>query len=222
MKDALMMIALDGGAASGKSTVARILAQSYSLLHVDTGLHYRALTRYCIQEKITAEALESSKMKALEALRLSSLVRENRAYLVLNETLCDETYLKTQVINQQVSAYSAVTTLRRLLCAYQRSLVDLASDKGFKGIVMEGRDIGSVVLPNAPYKFFLYADVHLRAQRRQAEGIADTIEARDAADSQRATAPLTCPVDAIRIDTSVKDVTAVVEEIGSYLPRPLG
>ncbi len=222
MKDPFIIVTLDGGAASGKSSTARFLAQNYALLHIDTGLHYRALTKYLMGKGIAPEALDSKAsngvrmVEVLETIRFSSLVKGNCAYLLLNGELFEEPSLKTPEINSHVSLYAAVPELREALRVYQRSLVDLGKEKGFKGIVMEGRDIGSVVIPEAHYKFFLYADVSLREKRRQAEGICDNIQARDAVDSQRHAAPLMCPPDAVRIDTSLKDLAAVVEEVSSY------
>ena len=227
-----MIITLDGGAASGKSSTGKTLAERYPFLHVDTGLHYRALTRCILEAGIAPEALlqapavlldqqtaaKSSFQRLLSESGLSTHINDRTANLQINRTDFDLPSLKSPEVNAWVSPLASLPELRSFLKDYQRSLVGLAKIKGFSGIVMEGRDIGSAVLPEAQYKFFLVADLKLREERRRLEGLQDDIQKRDASDSQRSMAPLVCPIGAIVLDTSQHDVSAVVEIICRYLP----
>ncbi len=232
MEETFIIITLDGGAASGKSSTGKALAECYPFLHVDTGLHYRALTRCILEKGIVPEALlqspevllhqqkaaKASFRRLLSESVLSTHINGRSATLQINRMDFDLPSLKTPEVNAWVSPLASLLELRSFLKDYQRSLVDLAKIKGFQGVVMEGRDIGSAVLPEAQYKFFLVADLKLREERRRLEGLQDDIQKRDASDSQRSMAPLVCPIGAIVLDTSQHDVAAVVEMICSYLP----
>lgn len=212
MPDAFYIITLDGGAASGKSSTARALAERLHLLHVDTGSHYRAVT-YCLMESGLEPDDPCAIVAALHALELGFALEGNLARLTLRGTPLEAEQLRSEAVNQKVSAFSAIPEIRTHLKDYQRSFVEVAREQGFNGLVMEGRDIGSVILPDAPHKFFIEADPETRAARRAAEGQTDTIAARDAQDSKRKTAPLTCPEGAIRIDTSELSISGVVDKI---------
>ena len=107
--------------------------------------------------------------------------------------------------------------MRSFLLNYQRDQVRLAEEGGFAGVVMEGRDIGSVVLPQAEVRIFLEADTAVRSARRAAEGVRDAIAQRDHADASRATAPLTCPAGAARIDNTQLSLAEVVGQIGQLI-----
>ena len=103
--------------------------------------------------------------------------------------------------------------MRNYLLKYQRSLEDFAQAKGFPGMVVEGRDIGSIVFPNASFKIFLHADEKTRIHRRQKEGQVDPISQRDDLDSTRKLAPLTCPDDALKLNTALLPLDDVVASI---------
>jgi cytidylate kinase len=228
MDETFVILTLDGGAASGKSSTGKALVERYPFLHVDTGLHYRALTLCLLQEGIEPEALLHQKKSAQESFQrllsgiaLSTQINGRTATLQINQLSFDLSSLKSPEVNRWVSPLASLPELRSFLGDYQQSLVGVAKIKGFQGIVMEGRDIGSAILPEAQYKFFLVADVKLREARRRQEGMVDDIQKRDASDSQRTTAPLVCPPGAIVLDTSQHDVKAVVEIICSYLPSDL-
>ena len=235
MDETFILITLDGGAASGKSSTGKALIERYPFLHVDTGLHYRALTRCILEAGIAPGALlqapevlmpvqksaTESFQRLLSKIVLSTHIQDRTATLQIDSQEWSIPSLKTPDINRWVSPLASLPELRSFLRDYQRRLVHLAKIKGFKGIVMEGRDIGSAILPEAQYKFFLVADVELRQARRRQEGLIDDIQKRDASDSQRTMAPLVCPRGAIVLDTSQHDVTAVVEIICSYLPSVL-
>ena len=105
-------------------------------------------------------------------------------------------------MNAVVSNFAAIAEVREFLKNYQRSMREFAAENGFAGLIMEGRDIGSVIFPDANARIFLDADEETRAARRAAEGITDSIKKRDALDRNRKVAPLVCPEGAVRIDTS--------------------
>ena len=121
--------------------------------------------------------------------------------------------LRSPEVNAQVSKFAAIPEVRQKLFAYQRSLADLARDQQYAGLVMEGRDIGSIIFPEAAYRFFLVADEATRAARRAKEGQADSIAARDEMDRTRQAAPLVCPKGATQIDTAHHTLEAVIEKI---------
>ena len=123
--------------------------------------------------------------------------------------------IRTETINRMVSLYAAQPAIRNCLLEYQRSQARVALERGFKGIVMEGRDIGSVVFPDARFRYYLFADPSTRQQRRDNEGLADSVTRRDQIDSSRTQAPLRRPEGSIMIDTGVLGVDAVVGQIRS-------
>lgn len=206
MDNNFLILAIDGGAASGKSSTSRLLADQYHLLHVDTGAHYRALT-FCLLQANIQHTDNAAIQAFLKTVGLHTEVSGNRALIRVNGYLPHEKELKSQSVNSHVSYYSALASLRQALLSYQRNEVCVAKEHAFKGIIMEGRDIGSVVLPEAHFKFYLEAQPEARVLRRQEE--ADTILQRDSIDSTRSTSPLTCPPDAIRIDSTHKTLEQV-------------
>jgi 3-phosphoshikimate 1-carboxyvinyltransferase len=213
-------VTVDGGAASGKSSTSRRLAQAHGLLHVDTGAHYRSLTRALLLAGASADDPASIKA-ALAKLRIGSLVVARQgarsSALTLDGVLPDDADLRTPEVNAAVSKIAALPAVRSFLLEYQRSQVKLASEQGFAGVVMEGRDIGSVVLPDAEVRVFLEADADARAQRRAAEGQADQVTQRDHLDATRKTAPMICPTGAYRLDNTHLPLEAVVAEIGGLI-----
>lgn len=203
-------IAVDGGAASGKSSTSRALSTRFNLMHVDTGAHYRTVALALTQAGITPEnplAVASH----LQTAPLSTVLSGNTARLAINGTAPDDTALRTPEINAVVAPFAALPEVRRFLFDYQRDQVGVARAGGFSGLIMEGRDIGSVILPNADLRLFLEADPVARAARRAAEGRVDSIARRDQLDSSRATAPLSCPPGATRIDSTHLSLEQVVE-----------
>lgn len=208
----LPIITLDGGAATGKSSTARGVAKRLSFLHVDTGSHYRALTFLLSQAGLPPEN-ESGVINFLDQLVLDAKVEKHTAILQANGETLSNRDLRSDAVNKGVSLYSALPCVRQRLLRYQRWHAELAEQSNFHGLVMEGRDIGSVVFPDARYRFFLEADPATRAQRRKSEGWVDSIQDRDQADSQRKTAPMVCPEGAIRIDTGDKTLEEVIDKI---------
>lgn len=206
------IVTVDGGAATGKSSTARGVAEKLHFLHVDTGSHYRAVTLLLIErsvEPVEDETLET----ALQDLNLSARVEGTEAVLVAGGRPVPAEELRSEEVNRSVSSFAALPAVRRRLLRYQRWFRDLAMQEGFGGLIMEGRDIGSVVFPDASHRFFLEADPETRVRRRSEEGQTDSVMERDKADSGRKVAPLLCPEGARRINTGDFTLAQVIEQI---------
>jgi len=215
VSEPFLIVAVDGGAASGKSSLARALAHRFHFLHVDTGSHYRAVTLALLQAGAAPENAPAV-AAALQRLNLATVVEGRAARIALGGKVPEPAALRSPEVNANVSRFAAVPAVRRFLFEYQRRQAEFARARGFAGVVMEGRDIGSVIFPDAPLRLFLTADPAMRARRRAAEGQADAVAERDRLDSARATAPLTCPPGATIIDSStlsLDEVTARAAEL---------
>ena len=214
-----LIVAIDGGAASGKSSSSRIISERFNLLHVDTGSFYRALTAGMLRAGATATDLAAIKA-ALAALRLGTRVNGRSAEMEIDgHPVGDD--IRSRAVNDHVSHFAAIPELRAALLAYQRGQADVARAHGFRGLVMEGRDIGSVIFPDADFRFFLHADPTERARRRASEGQHDSIVERDRLDSSRKTAPLACPVGATSIDTTHVTLDQVVDLMAAAIAKKL-
>lgn len=214
--NSFIIITMDGGAAVGKSSTSKGLAERLGLMHVDTGSHYRTLTCALLGSGTPAEQGETIS-KVLETLELSTQIDGRSAKLGINGIVPVDSDLRTPEVNAQVSKFAAIPELRQKLFAYQRSLADLARDQNYAGLVMEGRDIGSIIFPEAAYRFFLDADEATRAARRAKEGQTDSIAARDEMDRTRQAAPLVCPRGATQIDTAHHTLEEVIEKITHHI-----
>lgn len=209
-------IAIDGGAASGKSSTARGVAARLGLMLVETGSHYRAVTWLLLRAGI--DPADEDAVSAFLAGRKTATTLEGRtARLTLDGEVPPAEALRGAGVNANVSQVSALPAVRDFLFGYQRGQVAVARERGFNGLVMEGRDIGSVILPDADHRFFLEADPETRQQRRAAEGEDDTVSARDRLDTARAHAPLVCPGGATRIDTSRLSLDEVIARIAAQV-----
>lgn len=195
------VVAIDGGAAVGKSSVSRECSSVLNYMHVDTGAHYRTVAFGLLGCGIDAENL-SAVDEHLKTLKLGTGLVGNSARITLNDAVVADADIRTQRVNENVAKFAAISQVRDFLKNYQRSMADFAKSRGFDGLIMEGRDIGSVIFPNAELRIFLDADEETRAARRAKEGISDSILKRDALDKSRKTAPLVCPQSAVVIDTS--------------------
>ena len=210
-----IIIAIDGGAASGKSSSSRILADRFNLLHVDTGSFYRHITAELLRRGVAATDL-AALPAALAALHFTTRVDGRSAQLLIGgEPAGPE--IRSQGVNEHVSHYAALPEVRHKLLGYQRGQVEVAQQHGFRGLVMEGRDIGSVIFPQADCRFFLHADPAERARRRAKEGQQDSIIERDRLDSTRKASPLTVPMGAIDIDSTYLTLDQVVEKMAALI-----
>lgn len=220
MVPGFIIVAIDGGAASGKSSSSRELSDRFGLLHVDTGSFYRAITAEMLRQKVPAADLDAVK-HALGKIRLGTRVEGRSAQMEINCRIAGDE-IRSRAVNDHVSHFAAIPEVRTALLAYQRGQVDVAQQHGFHGLVMEGRDIGSVIFPGADFRFFLHADPVERARRRANEGQQDSIAERDRLDSVRKTAPLACPTGATSIDTTKLTLPEVVELMAAPIAAKLG
>ncbi len=208
-------IAIDGPSGAGKSSAAKALAKKLGYLYIDTGALYRAIGLFCIRQGVAdmKDAARVTPMLDGIDVTLRFVEGEQRVYLNGEDV---SGLIRTQPVAQAASDVSAHPPVRAFLLDLQRKMA------AANNVLMDGRDIGTVILPNADVKFFLTADARARAKRRtlelQAKGIAadfDTvlreIEQRDANDSSRATAPLKAAEDAILVDNSEMDQEETVE-----------
>ncbi len=199
------VIAIDGPAASGKSSVSQMLSEYLGFLHVNSGVMYRALAWSVLRAGIHAND-DCAVVEHLRAIDLCCGISDNKATLTVGG-VDPGGGLKSSKVNSVVSAVSRVAEVRDVLVAKQREYLNVAD------IVMEGRDIGSVVFPETPYKFYIDASIEVRAKRRMKEGIVDDLAQRDAVDSSRETSPMVVADDAAVIDTSEMTLDEVLAEI---------
>ena len=215
----IIIVAIDGGAASGKSSSSKLLAERFNLLHVDTGSFYRHITFELLRRNVPATD-RTALLAALPTLKFSTRLDGRSARMLIGgEPAGDE--IRGQQVNEHVSHYAAIPEVRAVLLGYQRNQTDVAKQHGFRGLVMEGRDIGSVIFPDADFRFFLHADPVERAKRRAAEGRQDSIAERDRLDSTRKTSPLTCPPGAIDIDSTFLNLEQVVDQMAALIATKL-
>ena len=214
------IVAIDGGAASGKSSTSRALSERFNLLHVDTGSFYRTLTAELLRNGVKAD--DPAAIAATSTtMRLATHVEGRRAQMTVNGRTVPDSEIRTPAVNASVSHFAAVPELRAALLAYQRGQAEVAKTHNFPGLIMEGRDIGSVIFPAADFRFFLHADPAERARRRAAEGQQDSIAERDRLDRTRKASPLAVPVGAIDIDSTHLTLEEVVDRIAQSLAAKL-
>ena len=215
-----IIVAIDGGAASGKSSSSRTLSDRFNLLHVDTGSFYRALTAEMMRRGVPADDL-AAVQAALAQVKLGTRVEGRSAQMEIGGRVAGDE-IRSREVNDHVSHFAAIPEVRTALLEYQRSQADVARQAGFRGLVMEGRDIGSIIFPDADFRFFLHAQPEERARRRASEGQQDSIAERDRIDSSRKTAPLACPPGAISIDTTHLTLPEVVEAMAARIAAKTG
>lgn len=213
-------VAIDGPAGAGKSTIAKIIAKNYNLMYINTGSMYRAVTLKALEKNISPSNID----KLCSLIDSLEMHFENDR-LILNGTDVND-LLTMPEISKNVSAFASIKEVReRLVCEMQRMA------KKFN-VIMDGRDIGTVVLKDAPFKFFLTATPEERANRRFEElknkgidmdytEILEDIKKRDFVDSNREIDPLKKADDAIEIDTTGLDINGVVNSISNVLDKKL-
>jgi len=213
-----MIIAIDGPSGAGKSTLGKMLAKKLGLLYRDTGAMYRAAALSAVQKQL--DLTDGVAVAAVAEKAEIELVGEPDTLRVILDGRDVSAEIRTLEVAQAASIVSTISDVRRIMVLHQREI----GNRDARGCVLEGRDIGSVVFPNADYKFFLTAKPEARAQRRFAEdnakGLSGSFEQtlaeineRDARDVSRSDSPLTIAPDAIVIDTSDLDLTEVFAEM---------
>ena len=211
-----LVIAVDGPAGAGKSTIAKIIAERLNINYIDTGAMYRAVTYKVLQNNIDT----TDEQAIIEVAKASEIdFKDNNIYLdgkILKEEI------RTPEVSNNVSNVAQIKEVRYLMVDVQREIGNRSS------VILDGRDIGSYVFPNADYKFFLNASPEERGERRYKElvkkGYETTLEEvikdvirRDEIDSNREFAPLVKADDAIEIDTTGKSIEGVVEDVISKI-----
>jgi len=211
-----LVIAVDGPAGAGKSTIAKLIADKLSINYIDTGAMYRAITYKCLKNNIDINN-EEEVINIAKDCEID--FRDNNIYLN-GEILKDE--IRTMEVSNNVSNVAKIKEVRYLMVDIQRNIGKINS------VILDGRDIGSYVFPNADYKFFLVATPEERGKRRykelinkgydvNLEEIIKDIITRDEIDSNREFAPLVKADDAIEIDTTGKSINEVVQSVLSKI-----
>lgn len=218
-----LQVAIDGPASAGKSTVAKRVAKKFGYVYCDTGAMYRAVTLAALQQGLSMTDTEKiSELAKQIKITFQPAEPEQRVFINGQEVTRD---IRLPKVAKNVSAVATIPTVRQEMTKQQRQI----AAEG--GIVMDGRDIGTTVLPHAPVKIFMVATAHERARRRYLEnkqkGITTTsleelqraIELRDQKDSTRKVSPLTQASDAVRLDTTNLTIDEVVAEISKIIKK---
>ena len=204
------VIAIDGPAASGKSSVAKLVARNLGRIYVNTGNMFRIITWAVLQEGIDSQ--DAALVAALEpSIKLEFTVVEGHVEASINGRVLTDAELNSPQVNAAVSHIAQVSAVRARLVNEQRALVKHGP------LVMEGRDIGSVIFPETPHKFYIDASEEVRAKRRSSQGLSDAVGLRDKLDSTRKNAPLVVPEGALRIDSSDMTLDEVVARVLAVL-----
>lgn len=209
-------VAIDGPAGAGKSTIARLVAKKMNLVYVDTGAMYRAMALFMLREKVSKDDTESISQKCKEA-NITIKYRNDEQVVYLNGENVNA-LLRTEEVSNMASVSSAQKAVRLQLVSLQKQLAKTTD------VIMDGRDIGTCVLPDADVKIYLTASSSVRAKRRfdelRAKGekcslrdIEQDIIERDYRDMHREESPLRQAEDAILVDTSEMTIEEVVEKI---------
>lgn len=209
-------VAIDGPAGAGKSTIASIVANRFRLMYIDTGSMYRAVTLMCMRDDIAYTNVED----VCSLTNSLNMHFEGERLVVNGEDVSEE--IRVPEVSNNVSNYAAISQVREILVKLQQAMANKYD------VIMDGRDIGTVVLKDAPFKFFLTASSEERAKRRfnelNAKGITveynnilNDILKRDYIDSNREISPLKKAQDAIEIDSSKLSINEVVDIISNYI-----
>lgn len=211
-----LIVAIDGPSASGKSTVSRTVAAALGCVYVDSGSYYRGLTWKVLQAGVSPQDGECV-VRVMRAMRMELFLESGGVRFRIDEVDPGQA-IRSNAVRESVSAVAAIPEVRDWMVELFRGMTR------FGGIVMEGRDIGTVVFPETPHKFYLDADPAERARRRcqelqQQEGraviddVLQSLSRRDTRDSQRAAAPLRVAADAVVIESTAMSIDDVVATI---------
>ena len=216
-----VVVAIDGAAASGKTSTSTELAKRYNFMMSSTGLHYRAMAYELLKHNIAAEDFSKNAATAenfVKNMTFDARISGNIATITINGQSFDEEQLRSADINKAVAKYASIPLIRQVLIAFQKKQAEVAKVHGFGGLVMEGRDITSVVFPDADLKFFLDAGLSERISRRAKDNEEDDVVERDSLDRQR-----TVYTDGIqKIDTGKLPFEAVVSLISREIDKVIG
>ncbi|AOY15049.1 TPA: (d)CMP kinase [Bacillus cereus] len=218
--DKRISIAIDGPAAAGKSTVAKVVAKKLSYVYIDTGAMYRTITYAALEQKVDIEN-EEQLMEVVKNVKIEFQQGENTQLVFLNGQDVSEV-IRTPEVTNRVSIVAKHRLVREEMVRRQQEL----AEKG--GVVMDGRDIGTHVLPDAEVKIFMLASVEERAERRHLENmnkgfnsnleqLKEEIAQRDKLDSEREVSPLKKADDALELDTTSLSIEEVVQKIMSIV-----
>jgi len=213
----MFKVAIDGPGGAGKSTIAKTVARTEGFVYIDTGAMYRAAALACIEKGINIKANHENAIKTVNNISIDIDYIEGEQRIFLNGTDVSDK-IRTPEISMGASDVSAIGAVREKLVAMQRALA------GTKNVIMDGRDIGTHVLPDADVKIFLTASPEVRAERRYRElvekgtevtfeNVLDDIILRDKQDSERKISPLRQAEDAVLVDTSDLTFDESVEKI---------
>ncbi len=205
----MQVIAIDGPAASGKSSVAKLLAQELGWVHVNTGNHYRAVTWAVVTAGIDPQNAAAI-ADFVSTLDLKFVPQDKHIIVQVNGHTLTDAELTSEAVTKAVSVIARVQSVRHRLAAEQRALAQNTP------VVMEGRDIGTVVFPDTPNNFYIDASPAVRRQRREAQGIIDNVEERDKNDRAELEAHTEKP-GVIVIDSSHITIPQVVERVRAAL-----
>ena len=213
-----LIVAIDGPAGSGKSTIAKLVAKKFNFTYIDTGAMYRMITLYLLENKISFDNLDKIQ-KILNEINLD--MKEDKFFL---NNVDVSLKIREEIINENVSKVASIKAVRENLVNLQRKI---ASDKN---VILDGRDIGTVVFPNAQVKIFLVASAEERARRRYNEFMEKKVEItydevlkslkeRDHLDSTRKESPLVKASDALELDTTNLKIDEVVYFISNEIEK---
>lgn len=214
----ILKIAVDGPSGAGKSTIAKAIAKKLNIDYIDTGAMYRAVGYKILQNGVALDDIDGIQ-KMLDTTEIDF----SKGNIILDGEIVND-YIRTPQISKQASACSAIGIVRKKLVALQQKMGES------KSVIMDGRDIGTVVFPDAEFKFFITASVEERAKRRYDELIAKgqdvdyeqiliDIKTRDHNDSTREITPLRKAEDAIEVDTTDMNIEKVVEHICKLMEK---
>lgn len=217
-----VVVSIDGPAAAGKSTIAKEVARRLNYTYIDTGAMYRAVTLFCLENNIDCEN-EAQVNTILDKINIE--LKPDHVVLLNDKDVSFD--IRSRLVNANVSYIASYKEVRLFLVEQQRKMAESTS------VVMDGRDIGSYVLPNADVKIFQIASVEKRAERRYKENLTKGIEGslesiqkelekRDYIDSHRDFAPLTKAKDAVELDTSDMTIDEVIEKVLSIIKEKVG